>query len=292
MSDRRQQWVRVTRSEPCAVCGKPDYCTRSTDGQVAHCMRIESGKSLSKGGWLHKLSEPLPPKPAPKEVEKKKDWTAECRRLFEHRQAKAKREQVAEQLGVTPGSLELLRVGVGWDQHDGREFSSWPSRDDTGICIGYVRRYGDGAKKTNRGGSTGLFYTANWNRHPEPVLIVEGGSDVAACESKGLAAIGRPSNVYGAHWIRRMLRGKPAVVIGERDEKPEKRGTVSNCPNDCRGCAFCWPGLFGMEKVARELRVGWFMPAGYKDMRELLLHVSAAEFLTALKKGKPNGGSA
>ena len=268
-SARRTKWVRVTRGEPCAICGHPDYCTRTCDGEAVKCMRIESETAIEKGGWLHRMADPLPKRTAPP-IQRKKDWTAECKRMFEHKMAKAKRRAVAEKLGVSQESLALLRVGVGWDWN-GVEFSSWPSRDETGMCIGFVRRYDDGAKRTNRGGSTGLFYTANWNKHRGPVLIVEGGSDVAACESRGLCAIGRASNVYGAHWIKRMIRGcsKRIIVIGERDAKPEKRGTVSHCAKDCRGCAFCWPGLFGMEKVASELSADSFMPEA-KDMRELL----------------------
>jgi len=41
----------------------------------------------------------------------------------------------------------------------------------------------------------------------------------------------------------------------------------------CRGCAFCFPGLFGMKKVTAELggrAVGVMVPPHAKDMRELL----------------------
>ena len=60
-------------------------------------------------------------------------------------------------------------------------------------------------------------------------------------------------------------------MIGERDAKPAKRGTVASCPPDCSGCAFCWPGLYGMRKVAGELGgVGVMVPEPFKDMRDLL----------------------
>ena len=140
-----------------------------------------------------------------------------------------------------------------------------------------MRRYADGSKRTNPGGTTGVFYVPTWYTHPGPVFIVEGGSDVAACESHNLNAIGRASNVYGAHWIKQMIRQccpeKLIVVVGERDENPGKRGIVSSCTANCRGCAFCWPGWFGMKKVADELggkAVGVLVPPGVKDMRDLL----------------------
>lgn len=256
------------------MCERPDWCARTTDGSVVMCMRVESDKPAPKGGWFHRLDEPLPPVPPTKSVEKKRDWTKECRKMYEHAGAEEKRRQVAEHLHVTVTALERLRVGIGWDEWNHQEFSSWPSRDHTGRCIGYVRRYSDGVKRTNKGGSTGVFYTYEWWKHSGPVYIVEGGSDVAACETWHLCSIGRASNVHGGEFIRRMIRGlhKRIIVIGERDEKPEKRGGIPSCPANCTGCMWCWPGKFGMDKVAAELKcLGLMIPEPYKDMRELLI---------------------
>jgi hypothetical protein len=269
------KWVRVSKPEPCPVCGKPDYCTRSTDGTAAKCMRVESDKPIESGGWVHSLTIALPPVPAPKEIAKKPDWSKECKEMFMHEKAHAKRCVVADALSVSVESLEALRVGIGWDEWNSTEFSSWPSRNDAGKCIGYVRRYSDGTKRTNQGGSTGVFYTKEWCSHPGPLFIVEGGSDVAACESVGLCAIGRASNTHGGEYIRRMIEKqkitKKVIVVGERDEVPERRGSVPSCLTTCRGCAFCWPGLFGAKKVAGELNASYVLvPEPYKDMRELL----------------------
>ena len=273
------EWKRVSRREPCPVCGKPDYCGRTVDGSAVRCMRVDSDKpSTAKDGtmgWIHVLSNPLPPVAATKNVLKKPDWTKECRAMFDHEKAHDKRCAIADTLAVSVESLELMRVGIGWDEWNGAEFSSWPSRDHNGRCIGYVRRYSDGAKRTNEGGSTGVFYTSEWFSRPGPLWVVEGGSDVAACESAGLCAIGRASNTHGGEYIRRMVKqccpDKRVIVVGERDEVPEKRGRVPSCTLNCRGCAFCWPGLFGAKKVAAELNTRWVMvPKPHKDMRELL----------------------
>jgi len=272
-------WIRVSRDEPCPVCDRPDYCTRTTNGQAVKCMRVES-EHLDKGtlgGWIHLMSEPLPPHPPPKQVEKKPCWKEECREMYGHEKAHEKRCSVAEQLMVSVESLDALRVGIGWDEWNDREFSSWPSRDNDGRCIGYVRRYNDGTKRTNQGGSTGVFYAPTWYTYPGPVFVVEGGSDVAACESHNLNAIGRASNVHGGVWIKKMILQccpeKLVVVVGERDESPSRRGMVSSCTANCRGCAFCFPGWFGMKKVTDELggkAVGVLVPPHAKDMRELL----------------------
>lgn len=272
-------WRRVSVSEPCPVCGKPDYCTRTTDGTAVKCMRVESKTQVQdKGGglgWVHTLDNPLPPMPLPKPVQQQADWTSECRAMFENEKAHEKRCEIADQLGVSVSSLEALRVGIGWDEWNGAEFSSWPSRNDKGKCIGYVRRYSDGSKRTNQGGSTGVFYTPDWFRRPGPIWIVEGGSDVAACDSAGMGAIGRASNVHGGAWIRTMIEThcpeKRVIVVGERDEAPSRRGTVPSCPINCRACSFCWPGLYGAKKVGAELGASWVLvPNPYKDMREML----------------------
>jgi hypothetical protein len=226
-------------------------------------------------GWIHVLANPLPPVPAPKAVEKKADWTKECKAMFDHEKAHDKRCSLADMLSVSVDALESLRVGIGWDDWNKAEFSSWPSRDHNGRCIGYVRRYADGSKRTNEGGSVGLFYTSEWFSRKGPLWIVEGGSDVAACESAGLSAIGRGTNTHGAEYLKRMIQSrcldKRVIVVGERDEVPEKRGRVSSCTINCRGCSYCWPGFFGAKKIAAELGVAWVMtPKPHKDMRDLL----------------------
>jgi len=273
------KWRRVSTTEPCPICGKTSYCTRTTDGIAVKCMRVESDKPAEDKngsvGWVHLLANPLPPLPPPKPIPIQADWTEECKKMFYSEMAHEKRCDVADSLRVSVAALEALKVGVGVDEWNGAEFSSWPCRDDQGRCIGYTRRYDDGAKRTNQGGSAGVFYTPNWCKHPGPVWIVEGGSDVAACESAGMCAIGRASNTHGAGWIRTMLArdcpDKRAIVVGERDEAPHRRGTVPSCPVNCRGCSFCWPGLFGAKKVAGELGTSWVMvPRPFKDMREMV----------------------
>ena len=54
MSDR---WLRVSRQTPCHICDKGDWCTLSTDGSVACCMRTESDSRVHNGGWLHRLTD-------------------------------------------------------------------------------------------------------------------------------------------------------------------------------------------------------------------------------------------
>lgn len=54
-------WTEVTRSNHCPICGKPDWCSISTDGAWAVCRRVDTGDGLhrvDKGGgdyWLYRI---------------------------------------------------------------------------------------------------------------------------------------------------------------------------------------------------------------------------------------------
>jgi len=48
---------RVDRRFPCAICGKPNWCSISASGNLAICMRVEKGstKRSRNGGFVHIL---------------------------------------------------------------------------------------------------------------------------------------------------------------------------------------------------------------------------------------------
>lgn len=52
----RSALLRVSRRHPCPVCGKPDWCSISADGDIAVCMRKRSDHPARNGGWTHILS--------------------------------------------------------------------------------------------------------------------------------------------------------------------------------------------------------------------------------------------
>ncbi|MBI1917682.1 MAG: DUF3854 domain-containing protein [Planctomycetes bacterium] len=75
---RAYKWHRVTRSHPCPVCGKPDWCSVAVDGTLAACRRVAPGAWRAKTDragvpvYLHSLggearapSAPLPPPDGP-----------------------------------------------------------------------------------------------------------------------------------------------------------------------------------------------------------------------------------
>lgn len=240
-------------------------------------MRVESEKESVGAdgslGWIHRLKEAVPVERDEREKQppmSSEEVTVIAQTAYRNAQAPRMRESLAERLGVSVASLDALRVGYGCDR-DGRPWSSWPSRDAEGRVIGITRRYETGEKKTLFRTRTGLFYPAERSGLRGPILIVEGGSDVAAALTVGVPAIGRPSNTGGAGWIRQMIGTKAAVVIGENDLDASRRGGLKSCPADCAGCGHCWPGRFGAVLVAQQLERPWAMPpAGVKDLRELV----------------------
>ena len=55
---RDSDWLRVSRSRPCPICGKPDWCLivgPTDDPTAAICARVESGNRRGDAGWLHRL---------------------------------------------------------------------------------------------------------------------------------------------------------------------------------------------------------------------------------------------
>lgn len=51
MGDSRYQ--RVTRARPCVICGKPDWCSRASNGSISFCARVTTGadRLSRKDNW-------------------------------------------------------------------------------------------------------------------------------------------------------------------------------------------------------------------------------------------------
>ena len=220
---QKRQWQRVSRREPCRICGKGDWCTVSDDGS-AGCMRVESNLPMRNGGWLHKLDThalkpyrpamrrepPTPPIDAAAMLERWKLATEPALVVG-----------FADEFGVDPLSLLVLRA-VWAAEHRALAF---PMRDGAGRVVGIRLRTPAGDKFAVKGSKAGLFLAPAVK--PQPIaFILEGPTDTAAALSLGLFAIGRPS-CLGCHseviqTIRR-LGCKRVVIISDADE-PGQRG--------------------------------------------------------------------
>ncbi len=189
----------------------------------------------------------------------------------------ARRLALAEELGL-PAEV-LSEVVIGWSDtapHHGSPNvqGGWifPEYDGQGRVIGTTFRFPAervagltgprgrplGNKSAPTGFNRGLTVPRAWRTMPDPVLVVEGVSDVLAGRAVGLSVIGRPSNDGGVPLLAQACRGRHVIVLGENDRKPDGR----------------WPGKEGAERVARKLETLWgrpvpvaFPPEAVKDLR-------------------------
>ena len=46
---------RVSRRNPCPICGKDSWCLVDADRGLALCPRTEGGRKIGSAGWLHRL---------------------------------------------------------------------------------------------------------------------------------------------------------------------------------------------------------------------------------------------
>ena len=183
---------------------------------------------------------------------------------------------LAADLKVTRASLRS--IGVGWaSRADLKTMGAWgkdwdkrypegaftfPERSASGTVTSFSLRTTDGRKGSPKNAGRGLIVPTDFAVRAGTVFVVEGASDVAACETMGLLAIGRPSNSGGADDLADLLRHRHDVmIVGENDEKPDGS----------------WPGKTGMLAVATSVAKEWNRgvrygrpPIGVKDVREWL----------------------
>lgn len=236
---KRSKWNRVTRSNPCPICGRPDWCltTGATDSpDAAICSRVESSKRVgTKGaGWLHKLRDDdgwRAPRVRSVKIDQSDDAVIDfaagalaCEASLPDR----KLYDLSRHLGVSMGSLRRLRIG--WSHHDGA--FTFPMVDYQGKVRGIRLRGKDGSKWSVSGGREGLFVPANFTANhvygalDSLLVICEGATDTAALLDLGFIAVGRPSCSGGVKLLVDMVNNwAPAevVILADRDD-PGHRG--------------------------------------------------------------------
>ena len=300
-------WRRVSRTNPCPICGKPDNCNVSDDGRMALCGRVEDGSIWQNTGgqFLHRLKDDeefrnrsgaTVAKPKKKRPAKTtKDWLALAKAWFNMPRAATRRIELAKLLGVSVDAMRALCVGF-----DG---SAWtfPQRDGAGKIIGIQRRLLSGSKCHIAGSNSGLMFARGWSEGEQPIFLPEGASDVAALLTLGLNAVGRPSNTAGAELAAELLSTIPKdrrlIVLGENDRKPlnELRATHRM---DCGGCSQCWPGRYGAVETAKKLSAAldrtiyWTLPPDAKDVREWLQKATGSYRHQTLKDSKASSADA
>ena len=235
--------IRVTRKNPCPVCGKPDWCLIAEDGSAAICQRVEEGsvKRLGEAGWLHRLTNRTPRRRIPKrqpDTRPAKDFYTLSRR-YQKRLTQPLLEALAGRLCVSRKSLQRLQIGFD------RSHYSFPMRDGHDRIVGIRLRSHTGQFAVT-GSRNGLFWPAGVKADSNNLLfIVEGESDTAALLDLDFDAIGRPSCSGGTGYIKTLLKDHDRQVIIVADKDPPKK----------RPDGSVWrPGEEGAQRLANEIK--------------------------------------
>lgn len=281
----------VTRDEPCVICGKGNWCRRSRDGaHECHRKTEESingftrlaitpaGFAVYRSAAADRESAHSSLSPGRAKIPlAQADFSADDRKFRAVLPAERK-AALAKKIGVSVAALDAVGIGeahqddlkrlrasgAGWREDYPAAAFSFSECDATGAVIGFCFRTWDGRKGSPSGkvgGKRGLIIPSTLATRPDPVLLVEGPTDVAACETLGIASVGRPSNVSGGKFISQLLARREVLVVGENDQNP----------------AGTWPGREGAEKLAQQLALAWkrpvkwtLPPVGFKDARAYL----------------------
>lgn len=252
----KEKMQRVSRKNPCPVCGKPDWCLFAPDGTVAICQRVQEGsvRRCGDAGWLHILVD----RHRGKQRSSQQRFTvgqddrpdrnfAALQQQYNRQITNQQLNDLSQQLGVSTQSLKQLHIS--WD---GQAYTFGMS-NDFGKIIGIRRRFPNGTKVSVRASRTGLFIPADLS--PEGLLLIcEGPTDTAAALDLGFDAIGRPNCNSCVDMTARFAKGRKVVIIGDNDK----------------------PGKVGVEKLAGKLLLHCpsvkviYPPDETKDLRQWL----------------------
>jgi phage/plasmid primase-like uncharacterized protein len=236
-SIRNSHWRRVSKREPCPICGKTDWCLIGGpvgDPDVAICPRIKSATKIDKGGkfsgWLHRLRESTDSwwtsfrssqfTLKQHQPQTSAEWN-ELAHRFVAATSPGAMSNFADNLGLSVESLRRLRTGWVID----RRAWSFPMQDASGNVAGIRLRLSNGRKFAVKGGSDGLFIPAGLPES-DRLLIAEGPTDTAALLDLGFAVVGRPNCSGGAGLIVGLLkrRNTQDVAIVADGDAPGRRG--------------------------------------------------------------------
>jgi len=272
-----EKMQRVSKQNPCPVCGKPDWCLIAEDGSAAICQRITEGsaKRCGDAGWLHILEDRhnghrlrVNRRRVMKSVSIGGEQSRDFRQLAKQYQEQLMTKQLdvlTDSLGVSVESLK--RLNIGWD---GKAYT-FPMSNDFGKIIGIRRRFPSGRKVSIKGSKTGLFIPRGLSTDGF-LLVCEGPTDTAAALDLGFSAIGRPNCNSKVEMTANLVKGRIVVIVGDNDKV----------------------GHTGSERLARILSLFCpsvkivYPPGGTKDLRQWLKAGLSKEILQELiNKTKP-----
>lgn len=277
MAGEKEKWARASRKLHCPICDEANqWCLISPDGTAAICMKVTSSRPIdckkAGQGYLHRLSDPIPPPPKPKprparSLSVVEEYLALPLMLPEHIEA------LGASLGVSAASL--ARMGCRWafEYHA----AAFPMRDWQGEIVGVRLRHESGGKWAITDSHAGLFIPdGEVGDLITELWICEGPTDCAALLDLGVYAVGRPSCSGGTDLIVPLALGRNVFIMADADEwKTRPDGTK-------------WkPGKDGAEALAVVLlgkarTVKLIYPLAGKDVRQWLQEGITGPALLAL----------
>jgi len=236
MSDRSpSEWSEVTATDPCPICGKPDWCGRTRDGAV-RCMREDE----PPGGWFvakgtdeeggtvfrpagnaaatRRGRTSSAAKPRLSVIQLSRIWARTLDHLTPERL-----QALADSVGLPVEAVDGFGVGIlgycpKWKAYAIAETNA--SDEIVGIQYRALR----GKKKAAYGGSRGIVGVRNL-RWSGVLYLCEGWSDAAALYSIGFEdVLGLPNAGGGSRFLRKILRwGSYSEVVIVADPKPREQ---------------------------------------------------------------------
>lgn len=259
----KTEWLRTSRTRPCKVCRKTDWCTVAADGSVACCMRVPSGKPMGNGGFLHVLSpdlfgKPIVPAVSAPPASLSPDRVGSTWARWATETGNYMVAGLATRLGVNEAACRAIGAAWAWP------YDAWafPMFDGAGEFRGIRLRSDSGEKWALTGSRQGIFLPDS-KPDGEEACVCEGPTDLAALLSLGLWGIGRPSCTGGGPEIAEYCRRhgiKRLSVLADNDG----------------------PGRAGAERMAAEIRMRAriaTLPA--KDVREAVKNGASRDTIVA-----------
>ncbi len=276
---------RASRSEPCPICHKTDWCLVASDKSTVICSRIESQKRIQRpgrdsAGWLHVLKDNRSVHPSRRHRQFRIpaakpaspiDWQAMARACTE-----ALRPEPASNLATSLGLpvASLLRLGLGWSEK--HRAYTFPMRDASGAITGIRLRRPSGFKFAVPGSRQGLFYERLAGGRC--LVVTEGPTDAVAILAMGVDAVGRASCTAGKEMTRWVIGSVvyDTVIVAADNDEPGQRGARELA----RHLALCHRDVRILTPPAKDVREWYRQGASADEIYPLAVRVQLKAKLT------------
>lgn len=135
-------WREVTKAEPCPICGRPDWCSRSIDGAWVVCRRVNNGDGLhrvDRSGadyWLYRLGGGVVSEPSTEILESPGPERADDATLYKVYTS------LLQALSLSPEHRDNLRCrGLTDEEIDRRRYRSLPRKGRAAIVKKLLATY-------------------------------------------------------------------------------------------------------------------------------------------------------